>query len=195
MKNKWIILAGAVALTAFSTAQATPITGSIAMNGTVTLNSTYLGSASATTGYNNVQVAGLPSGSFFATPSLVNDAVTWHNFSFSGGSASPLWSFSDAGTGWTYTFNLANDYVVAQSDGYLNLGGTGSISITGVGSSYVTTPGVWSFTITSTEAPGSDFSFSFANSQTAVVPDGGATVMLLGAALSALGLFRKKLIA
>jgi len=198
MKNKWLILAGAVALTAFSTAQATPIgiTGEVDMNGTVTLNVGDLSTAVAALGFSGVQVgaqAGNATGSFAGT---ANDNVTWHAFAFSGGSANPLWTYSDAGTGWTYSFQLLNDAVTLQNSINLNISGTGILSITGGSSNFAPTTGSWAFSINNSGGQTHpDFNFTFANSQTAVVPDGGATVMLLGAALSALGLFRKKLIA
>lgn len=198
MKNKWLILAGAVALTAFTTAQATPIgiTGEVDMNGTVTLNVGDLASAVAATGFSGVNVgnlAGSATGSFAGT---ANDPVTWSGFTFSGGSAPSLWTYSDAGTGWTYKFQLLNDYVTLQNSVNLNLSGTGILSITGGSSNFAPTTGSWAFSINNSGGQTHpSFDFTFANSQTAVVPDGGATVMLLGAALSVLGLFRKKLIA
>jgi hypothetical protein len=196
MKNKWLILAGAVALTAFSTAQAIPITGQIAMSGSAMLDNTQLGLSTQASVFSNVRVGGLPSGSFTGT---FNDVVTWSAFTWvPAGSATPLWTFSDAGTGYTYTFNLASDTIIQRDNSFLNLLGTGTLFITGSGSPYDVggTAGTWSFNISDTSGgSGANFVFTFANSQTAVVPDGGATVMLLGAALSALGLFRKKLIA
>lgn len=193
MKNKWIILAGAVALTAFSTAQATPINGAIDMSGTVIMNNTALGSATAALGFSGVAVTGGPSGSYSTV--TVGDAVTWHAFGWPSGSASPLWSFTDAGTGWTYSFNLATDSIISQSDFFLNLLGTGTLTITGGTSSFDPTAGAWSFTVSNPNGgPGANAQFSFANSQTSV-PDGGTTAMLLGIALSGVALLKKKLTA
>jgi hypothetical protein len=187
MKNKWIILAAAVAVTALTTAQAVPITGAIDMSGTATVNSLSLAAATAATSLTGVAVTGGPTGAFAGT---FGSVVAWNGFTWPGGSASPLWTFTASGV--TYTFALATDSVANQSNTFLNLLGSGTLTATG----YDPTPGLWSFTISNPSgAPGANFQFSFANSQTAVVPDGGATVMLLGAALSALGLFRKKLIA
>jgi hypothetical protein len=109
-----------------------------------------------------------------------------------------LWSFTDATTGFTYTFDLISDTISSQSSFFLNLLGTGTLSITGAGSTYSPTSGSWSFTVSNpTGGPHADFNFTFANSQTGVpsVPDGGATAMLLGVGLTSVALFRKKLAA
>ncbi len=192
MRNKWMMLAGAAALMAFSTAQAVPISGEIDMSGTATLNSVNLGSASAATSLSGVTVGGTPTGSYVGT---FGDAVSWVGFTWPGGSASPLWTFTDTTTTDTYSFALASDSVASQSSTFLNLLGTGTLSISGPGS-FTPTSGTWSFTISNPSGGAhANFNFTFANSQVAVTPDGGATVMLLGGALSALALLRRKLIA
>jgi len=182
-----------MALVAIKTAQATPITGEIDMSGTVTLNSINLGSASAATSLTAVTVGGTPTGSYAGT---FGDSVAWHAFSWPGGSASPLWSFTDIATSDTYSFALTTDSIVTQTSTFLNLLGTGILTITGPGS-YTPTAGSWSFTISNPSGgPHADFNFTFANSQVgAAVPDGGATAMLLGGAMSALALVRRKLMA
>ncbi len=191
-KNKWLVLAGAMSLSAFTTVQAIPITGEVDMSGTVTLNSQNLASATAATALTGVTVGGTPTGSYVGT---FGDLVTWSTFSWPGGSASPLWTFTDAITTDTYTFTLASDSVASQSSTFLNLLGTGTLSISGPGS-YTPETGSWSFTISNPSGGAhANYNFTFANSQVAVTPDGGATVMLLGGALSALALLRRKLIA
>jgi len=188
MKIKWLILTGAVALSAFTTAQATPITGEVDMSGTVTLNNIFLGSASAATAFSAVTVGGIPTGSFVGT---AGDSVTWHAFSWPGGSASPLWSYTDVGTGDTYSFALSTDSIVSQSNTFLNLLGAGTLSISGPGG-YTPTTGTWSFTISNPDGSShANFAFTFANSQTSV-PDGGSTAAMLGLALSAIGLVVRK---
>ncbi|MGA2244252.1 MAG: hypothetical protein ABSH48_04555 [Verrucomicrobiota bacterium] len=160
------------------------------MSGTVTLNSVNLASATAATAFSGVTVGGTPSGSFTGT---FGDVVSWSGFSWPGGSASPLWSFTAGGL--TYTFNLANDYVSQQTSTFLNLLGNGTLDITGGSSSYTPTAASWSFTISNpTGGAHPNFNFTFANSQVSV-PDGAATAMLLGIALSSLALLRKKLTA
>ncbi|HEY6226601.1 MAG TPA: VPDSG-CTERM sorting domain-containing protein [Verrucomicrobiae bacterium] len=192
LKALSLTIALASALTA--PVQAIMINGSIDMSGTATLNNTLLGSASAATGFSAVTVGGTPTGSFTGT---FGDAVTWSAFSWpSSTTVAPLWVFTDAGTGWTYSFNLDNVTVKSQDNEFLNLKGNGVLSITGDllhPSPYDSTTGAWSFTISN---PGggahSNFDFTFANSQTAV-PDGGATIALLGVGLLGLGALRRKI--
>ena len=193
MKNKWLMLASAVVLSAVTTVQAIPISGEVDMSGSVTLNNVNLASASAATAFSGVTVGTLPqnaTGSFAGTQGT---AVTWKAFSWPGGSANPLWTFTSGGL--TYTFVLLTDSVAQQTANFLNLLGTGTLDITGGSSSYTPTAAAWSFTISNAGGgPHEDFDFTFANSNTSV-PDGAATAMLLGTALSALALLRKKLLA
>lgn len=190
MKNKWLALVAGIGLSAVATVQAIPITGEIDQSGTATLNNVNLGLASAATAFTGVTVGGTPTGSFTGT---VGTGVTWSGFSWPGGSANPLWTFMSGG--WTYTFVLLTDSVSSQSATFLNLLGSGTLSITGAGSPYSSTTGAWSFTISNPSGgDNANFDFTFANSQTAV-PDGGATAILLGTALSAVGLLRKRLMA
>jgi hypothetical protein len=184
-----LVLAVAGALT--QPVQAIMINGSIDMSGTATLNNNLLGSATAATAFSAVTVGGTPTGAFSGT---VGDSATWSAFSWpSSTTVAPLWVFTDAGTGWTYSFNLDNVAVKSQDNEFLNLTGNGVLSIIGAGSPYDSTTGAWSFTISN---PGggahANFDFTFANSQTAV-PDGGATIALLGVGLLGLGALRRKI--
>ncbi|HEY9509145.1 MAG TPA: VPDSG-CTERM sorting domain-containing protein [Verrucomicrobiae bacterium] len=194
MKNKLFTIAGVAVAMAVTSVQATQITGSVDMSGTAILNNTLLGSATAANSFTGVSVGGIPTGSYVGT---AGNSVTWNAFSWpSAVSVSPLWSFTDAGTGYTYSFTLSSVHAAGQDNTFLNLLGTGTLSITGVGSPYEDTTGSWSFTISNpTGTSHQNFAFTFANSQTAAVPDGGTTVMLLGAGLSCLGLIRRKLVA
>ena len=167
-------------------AQATPISGEIDMSGTAVLDSQFLGSATKMTSASGVTVGGVPTGSFAGT---FGDSVTWNSFGwnpfFTG---TPTWTFTDAGTGWTYSFLLSGITVEEQNNHFLNLEGSGTLSIVGPGSPYSPTQGEWSFTISNPGGGGhSNFSFTFANSQTAVAPDGGSAVALLGIALAGIG--------
>jgi hypothetical protein len=179
-------LTGAALSFAVQQAEAAKITGSIDMTGTASLNSTFLGSASATTGFGPVTVGGLPDGTFTGT---FGSSVTWNNFSWpSATSVNPLWSFSKGGV--DYSFTLESVTVDTQNNKFLNLLGTGKLNATG----YEQTQGTWSFTISnSTGAEHANFSFTFGNNQTAAVPDGGATAMLLGAGFLGLAGLRRKL--
>src|SRR5687768_15963135 len=169
--------------------QATSITGNIKMGGTVTLNNMSLGSATAATSFDSVVVGGTPTGSFVGTD---GNAVTWVGFAFgSSADVSPLWTFTDPDNLWTYSFSLDNNFIVSQDNFFLSLRGTGTLDIVGAGDPYDATAGTWSFTITNDTGEASpNFEFTFANSQTAVIPDGGATAMLLGVGLLGLGALR-----
>ena len=199
MKNKMIKLAvvAAASVALAQTVQATPITGSISMNGTATLNSKSLNLATAATSLSGVTESGATASGSFAGVAAA-DSVAWVGFAFTGGSASPLWIFTDALTGYTYSFALTTDSISTQSSTFLNISGVGTLSITGIGSPYTATPGAWTFTISDAlGTPSPNFNFTFANSNTGAgnVPDGGTTAMLLGAGLSGLALLKRKLVA
>jgi hypothetical protein len=184
---KKTLLTGILALGMVIAAQAIPITGTIDMGGTATLNSTSLGSATAATAFSAVTVGGLPTGTFAGT---FGASVTWSGFSWpSNVLVSPLWTFTFGGN--TYSFDLAHVSVFSQSNFFLNLTGSGTLHVTG----FDDTPGLWSFTISNpTGLPHDNFQFTFANSQTATgVPDGGMTVALLGIAFVVLEGLRRKL--
>jgi len=188
---KTLFLAVSVAGALTRPTHAIPITGSVDMGGTATLNNTQLGSATAATSFTSVTVGGVPTGAYTGT---FHDSVSWSGFSWpSSATVAPLWTFVDAGTGWTYSFTLKNVSVKSQDNTFLNLLGSGLLDITGTGSPYDETSGAWSFTISNPDGGAhANFAFTFANSQTAV-PDGGATAMLLGVGLLGLGAIRRKL--
>jgi hypothetical protein len=184
-----MIVAGAMAVVG---AQATQITGSVNFTGgTVTLdqnppNATTIESFSGTT----VVSGGLtsPTGAYAGT---TGDVVTWGAtpivFSPSLGTpVTPLWTFHDAGTGFTYSFNLSTITVDNQLVGYLNLGGNGTVTITGTGSPYTTTGGT--FTLTATGTGPLNFNFT---AGTSAVPESGTTAILLGLGVTALAIFAK----
>jgi hypothetical protein len=171
--------------------QAAYISGSVDMSGTAILDNTLLGSATSATSFMAVSVGGIPTGAFAGT---AGDSVTWSAFGWNPSTTpvTPLWTYFDGGTGWTYTFDLLTISVDSQDNKFLNLLGSGMLTITGAGSPYVATPGQWSFTISN---PGggshANFAFTFANSQTAV-PDGGTTLTLLGLGVGAVELIRRR---
>ena len=169
---------------------ANTITGSVDMSGTVFLDNTHLGSAKSATGFTGVTVGGLPDGSYTGT---AGSSVTWNAFGWNPSTApvSPLWTFTSGGR--TYSFDLGNVTIKSQDNTFLNLLGSGTLNITGSGPSYSPTSGSWSFTISNpTGGAKSNFAFTFANSQTAAVPDGGASAMLLGLGVLGLGMVRRK---
>jgi hypothetical protein len=188
MKNKLTMMAGvAAALIGFSTTvQANTISGSIGFSGDVTLNGP-VGTATQVTQWwditqtlNTPQV-GTRTGDF-ATYVALGAYVTF---------ATPPWTFNPAtavNAFWTvggFTFDLTSSSITSQSATSLDVFGYGTVS----GNGFDSTPGTWSFT---TQDPNNTFTFS---SNTRTIPDGGATAMLLGVALSALGLIRRKLVA
>jgi len=84
-----------------------------------------------------------------------------------------------------FTFDLLSSTVVTQNAQFLSISGTGIVN----GNGFDPTAMEWSFTAQNAGGrPRTIFSFS-ANG--VAVPDGGTTVMLLGAALGALGLARR----
>ena len=189
-KKLTTLLATGALVLGLQQAQAAQITGSIDMSGTATLDNVSLGSATKATSFSAVTVGGTPTGSFTGTS---GNSASWNAFTFgSSADVTPLWTFTDAGTGWTYTFDLDSNTIVSQDNFFLNLRGSGVLDITGAGSPYVPTTGAWSFTISnSTGGDHANFQFTFANSQTAV-PDGGATALLLGLGFLGLGFIARR---
>ncbi len=191
MKNKWLVAGAVAAFVAFSaTVQATPIVGSISFTG----GSLSFGANSVTflTDSSVANTPGIvPTGSFAGT----GGAAPVHFTSITSftplapSPVSPLWTFTFGLL--TYSFNLTSLSVVTddQADGILRLKGNGTVSITGTGSTYTPTFATWTLASTGGNAP--IFGFVAGNK----APDGGTTVMLLGAGLSGLALLRKKLAA
>jgi hypothetical protein len=87
-----------------------------------------------------------------------------------------------------FTFDLLSSTIVTQNANFLTITGSGIVS----GNGFDPTDMEWSFS-TQSSAGRPRVKFSFSADATAV-PDGGTTVMLLGAALGALGLARRYLI-
>ena len=81
-----------------------------------------------------------------------------------------------------FTFNLIASNIVFQGGGFLAVSGTGTVTGHGFNA-----PGSWSFTAQDDPANGV-FSFSAGS----LVPDGGATVALLGLALAGIEGIRRK---
>jgi hypothetical protein len=187
MKTKWIKLAGAVAAALAMTAsvQATPISGSIGFTGTYTQNGGTIGDLTTATSFtiNTVSIAtttgvfvgaGSPT---FASPISVNPANNLiPNVQ--------LWSVIVGGV--TYTLVVTTETETFDTASQLNLAGTGTISD---GNPADTVTGAWQLGFGRT---GDAFTWQ---STSAGVPDGGATVMLLGLALSGAALLKKKLAA
>jgi|ERR1035437_2836186 hypothetical protein len=182
------LTSAAFALAVTASVQATQISGTIRQSGDVTLDTQDLATANGATAFANVNVAGTPTGDFSTTGGSL---VVWKPFTWVPSSAPvvSLWSFASGGK--NYSFDLASITGVTRTDSTeLLITGLGTVNI----STFDPTPANWSFTITDTSGGVSgSFVFGFADSNTATLPDGGMTVMLLGAALSGLALIRRKL--
>jgi hypothetical protein len=199
LKTRKVILALALipllGLMAVSQAEATPISGAIFFSGTATLEG---GNYNAATGidFNNpVDIfEGISTGDYSgldaSTQATFADLTGGNSFGAPGTtgglSVSPFWSFTDVGTGLTYTFNLLSVTHNGTSGGSRVVGGSGVALITGGSSSFDPTPGAWEL---NTQGPGATISFQSITS----VPDGGWTVAMLGSALLAIGLLRRRL--
>jgi hypothetical protein len=167
-------------------ARATPITGSIDFGvGTVTYNTTSLATATQVSTWTGAQVT-LANGSFASIP-LFTPATLAMPWIFNPSTpTSGLWTVTSGPN--TFSFDLASSTIVSQSATFLNITGPGTIHGTG----FMDTPGVWSFT--STNASGQNKTdFTFTTDTSASAPDGGATVALLGLALTGLEGLRRLL--
>lgn len=105
----------AVAVAAFGlaiSAHAVKITGEINMAGSVTLDSSWLGTANGVTGFGPVVVGVAPTGDFAGTAGA---SVSWSTFSWTPPSTPviPLWTFTSGPL--TYSFDLLS-LSVAQQD-------------------------------------------------------------------------------
>jgi hypothetical protein len=163
-------------------AQATPITGNITFGGVVTLDSTSLAAATQVSTW-DLSIVLSDSGDFalFIPPlSNVTMAAPWI---FNPSTPTiPLWSVNG------FTFNLTSSTIVTQTNFFLNVTGVGTLS----GPGFTTTPGTWSFTISNALGqPSSTFGFE-SDTAAGLVPEGGATVALLGLALAGVEVLRRK---
>ena len=169
-----------------------PIAGNISLSGTITMNGSSFVTATAFTSFQDVTVGGgsAVSGAYTGTS---GSTVTVTPFTFSPPTAStplnPLWTFIYNGD--TYSFDLSvlhEDY--ASPTGIL-LSGLGTALITGPGTQYLPTSGTWNF---SSQSQGlTTFTFSSTTIVPAqTIPDGGATVAMLGASMIGLVMLKRK---
>ena len=150
----------------------------------------FLGLAKNATAFTGVTVGGTPTGSFASV--TAGTVVTWMPFGWmpSTTPVNDLWSFVFSGL--TYSFDLNNIMVDFQSNTILSLSGSGVLDISGAG--YSPTAGDWAFSINKAGGgKNATFNFTFSNSQTAAVPEGGLTIAFLGSALLGLGMLRRRL--
>jgi hypothetical protein len=186
------------------TASATQITGNVNMSGVVTTENA--GGTAVVISQATQLAFSNPAGtvSIGATGAFAGTAgslVNFANFTFAplGSQTTPvnLWTYQSAASGQllTYSFTLGNITSETHTDDqFLNLAGIGTISITGGTSSYTPQAADWTFTVTdSSEGTTGDFDLGFGQSDTTAIPDGGMTVMMLGAAFTGLSLVKRKL--
>jgi hypothetical protein len=183
MKNKTLVLALAAAFGLCGRLQAGPIVGSINFDGVDTTNTGKLGNASSLTTIVDTSVYPQELGSYAPVPA--GTPVTFTPFSLGAIGVAPLWMFTSGGL--TYSFNATSIVVEKETNGFLNLEGSGIANITG----FTSTPGTWSITDT---AVGSETTFAFGEATTVVpvVPDSGMTALLMGLGLGAIALYRKQ---
>lgn len=167
-------IAAIFAVIAFTTsAHAAKINGAITFSGNAILDNSALNLATKVVGWATPTV-GSTSGNFtsVANGTAVTFASPWTFTS----PANPFWSVGG------FTFNLTSSAIRTQDSEFLDIRGTGIVS----GNGFEPTNGTWRF---SSQAPGAGAggtSFSFSGS-TATVPDGGATLALLGVSFLGLG--------
>ncbi len=190
MKNTLTKIAGVAAVAlALVSAQAAPISGQIGFTGRVGLNTGSAATATAVTSWITPTVSGT-SGSFtgIANGTSVFIVSPW---SFNSGAIAGFWSVGG------FTFNLISSSITGQggtpgSTAYVNVSGTGIVSD---GNSANDQTILWNFSTQDPAivgSPSAQFTFSASNT---TIPDGGATIALLGLALTGAGMLRKKLVA
>ena len=200
--NKYLIMAAMVTSLAFATTvQASPITGTIGISGAFTTDNANL--SLATTFTTTTDGVGLTMDLTHADGAFATGTLTQGLYSPIGVNGSvgnlvgnKLWVVTVGTT--VYSFWVTGETqgaTVITTATSLGLSGTGIVmdNISGADN----TAGTWQLAFGQTTA-GQTASFTWQATSGANgvgVPDGGATVMLLGAALSAMGLFRKKLFA
>ena len=189
--KKQLIKLGCAALTLFAVTSAQAITGTIGFTGSYMQNGGTLGELDTATSMSITTVAvqsadgdltGAASPTF-ASPIGVNGNAP----SLVG---SQLWSVL-VGLD-TYDFVVGTSAQTFTSESQLNLAGSGVMRLNGGDD----TAGTWQLGFGVTRA-GTLMTFTWQATSGAAptVPDGGATVVLLGAALAGLGLARRKLMA
>jgi hypothetical protein len=194
MKNTLLTLVGAAAILALAqTTQAVPIAGSIGFSGAVQLNTGDVTTATTAVNWFGTQITPFSTSGAFLTEfgSVGGQAVTvaspW-NFSL-GGAVANFWQ---VGSAPQFTFNLISSSSLIQvisGTTFLNVFLSGTVSAIG----FDTTAFTGSFQVANPPANGiTTFTERLSFNS---VPDGGTTVMLLGAALSGMALIKRKLMA
>lgn len=165
--------------------QAQVYTGSIDFSGGATLNAP-MGSAASFSSFfgpsgvaDPVVLGGTQTGVYAGVPA--NTPVTFSTFAFNPLSGStPLWSFTDGGT--AYSFTITSESTYFQDANFLNLAGEG---IANIGSTAM--PATWSITSTGTGTSTVTFGAAIA-----AVPEPSTLALVLFGSIGCIALLRKK---
>jgi len=193
MKPKTLIILGAVSLTVASiSAQAQPaITGGISFTGGATIDNpipaattfeTFFGPSGS--GGPVVEAGAQTTGSYAGVP---GNTVANFDAPFDFASPTlpfPLWSFTFGGA--SYSFQVTSVLIDSQAPGFIDIGGTGTGSITG----YSGTPENWSITGTSVQPGG--LTINIGSSANAVPEPSTLAFAGLGSLFSIVTLIRRK---
>jgi hypothetical protein len=168
-----------------------PITGSITFSGGVQLRGpggTPTNTAGNATGVitwlneaGQQPTVASTSGSFDSV-AIGTTATFTNNYNFNMVGPFLLWQVGG------FSFTLSQSNIVFQGPGFVTVQGFGTLT----GAGFAPTAGIWRFT-SQDPAAGTPPTFSFSASTQAIVPEGGATVALLGLGLVGLEGLRRKL--
>jgi hypothetical protein len=197
MNIKTSIAVVSLAFIAAVSASADPISGSISFTGGVTLdNNADAGSSSKVLSWTGLNGTG--------SPTVMSDSGSFATFGVSTGETVSFvqpWMYDSTmkNNFWSvggFVFNLISSQIVTETPGVgVLVQGTGMI--TGpAGSGLDSTFGNWTFQANDPSTGSTDNGtpiFTFEGDTT--IPDGGMTLILLGSALTGLGLIKRKLTA
>ena len=169
------------ALVLSSTASAVRINGTIGFTGGASLNNADLSLATQVVEWDTTKVSVIHTGDFSGIVTGT-DVILWKP-----------WNLDTAAPGITNFWKVGDfSFDLTSSTRYYDPAGLGFLAASGYGwikkAGFENTEGTWSF---STQNPGAGNLFTFSASG-AAVPDGGATVALLGVSLLGLHGLRRK---
>ncbi len=163
--KKWIAVLMAISATMICReTQARPIVGSIDFGGVVSFDTMSLATATKVNAWNSSFV--LQDFGDFSSVSPGTNVTMAASWTFSPSTPTPgLWSVGG------FTFDLMSSTIVRQNANFLNVTGVGTVS----GNGFDSTPGLWSFSSSSSNGSSSS-TFGF-QSTTDAVPEPGTTAL------------------